>query len=126
LTADEIFEIAGWPAEFIAQVNGNLRALASYQYRPYHGHLVLFRARTRPLFHSHERDCGWGPYALGGLSVVELAGDHLTITEEPYVDALGQGLREALETATSAPLRQGRSSTPRGLHRVAEPCDEGT
>jgi amino acid adenylation domain-containing protein len=126
LTADEIFEIAGWPAEFIAQVNGNLRALANYQYRPYHGHLVLFRARTRPLFHSHERDCGWGPYALGGLSVVELAGDHLTITEEPYVDALGQGLREALETATSAPLRQGRSSTPRGLHRVAEPCDEGT
>src|SRR5262249_8658507 len=58
LKADEIFEVAGWPAEFIAQVNANLQALARYQYRPYHGHLVLFRARTRPLFHSHERECG--------------------------------------------------------------------
>ena len=102
LKADEIFEVSDWPAELIAQANANLQALATYQYRPYHGRLVLFRARTRPLFHSHERECGWRPYALGGLSLVEIAGDHLTITQEPYVGALGQGLREALETATSA------------------------
>jgi amino acid adenylation domain-containing protein len=98
-TVGEIFDVSSWSPELVARANANLRALATYGYGPYDGRIVLFRARTRPLFHSHARDLGWRTFARGGLEVVDLPGDHHTITWEPQVRALGQRLRDVLEQA---------------------------
>jgi thioesterase domain-containing protein len=98
-TAREIFDVSAWPPELIVQANTNLRALARYRYGPYDGRIVLFRARTSPLFHSHGREFGWRAFARGGLEVVDLPGSHGTVTTEPHVQVLARALRESLEQA---------------------------
>jgi aspartate racemase len=76
-----------------------LRALAERRHPPYTGRAVLFRARTRPLLHSHAPDLGWSELVLGGLEIVHLSGNHGTIIQEPHVHELARKFRAALDAA---------------------------
>ncbi len=43
------------------------------------------------------KDRGWSKFALAGLEVRQVPGDHFSMLEEPHVSALGAQLREFLE-----------------------------
>jgi amino acid adenylation domain-containing protein len=101
LVADDIFDTGAWPDDLRARVDDNLRALSEFRYRHYAGRVVLFRARERPLFHSHANDLGWGRFVLGELEVVDLNCNHATILKEPHVWELGRRFRLALDAAAN-------------------------
>ena len=100
--AEDMFDTSGWSDELIAHVNDNLCALAAYRYHPYPGHLVLFRAGTRPLLHSHLPDLGWKDYVHGGVEVIDLPGNHDTIMKPPIIHQLAQIFRTVFEDRARA------------------------
>jgi thioesterase domain-containing protein len=75
------------------------QALVNYSPRKYPGHITVFRARTQPLWGSHQPDLGWGKVAVKGVKVHIVPGDHSSLIEEPNVPALSARLAEALSAA---------------------------
>jgi thioesterase domain-containing protein len=67
--------------------------------KPYHGHLLLFRADTRNEGPYVDRTLGWRNVALGGVKVYKVIGDHESIFQYPNVveiaNILDRELREA-------------------------------
>lgn len=80
-------------------------ALAEGQYRvqSYAGKILLFRAAERGLRGLEDPGAGWKKYALGGVEVHELDGDHGNILNEPGVQSLAAQLRACLDAAQSQP-----------------------
>ena len=58
----------------------------AYQSKPYPGRVLLFKAKTEPLYHLLEVDTRWAKVAQE-LEVIPVRGTHGTIVELPYVRA---------------------------------------
>jgi amino acid adenylation domain-containing protein len=68
-------------------VAANDVAIQNYILRPYAGRITIIRARAS-VFDSAAaiaNGLGWGPWAQGGFSVIDVSGDHLSILESPGV-----------------------------------------
>jgi amino acid adenylation domain-containing protein len=80
----------------LTRVRGaNLQAQATYELRPWDGHLTYFRTEgsaEAPLQASAERF--WGSRA-GGVTVIPVTGDHGTILHEPHVFYVVNAILEA-------------------------------
>jgi len=72
-------------------------ALHAYQARPYSGRVLLFKAMTEPLYHLLEVDKRWSKVAPN-LEVISVRGTHDSVVREPYVRAVAESLRKALDT----------------------------
>ncbi|HSS48117.1 MAG TPA: amino acid adenylation domain-containing protein [Thermoanaerobaculia bacterium] len=74
-----------------------INVLAGYHYRPhpYAGPLLLLRATDNPP--GGEPDLGWGPFAAGGLEIMEVPGTHHSLIQPPNVEAVAARLRARLE-----------------------------
>jgi amino acid adenylation domain-containing protein len=64
--------------------------------KPYDGHLLVFRPKTRDDDPFRDEALGWRPLAMGGVTAYELEGDHLGITSEPRVQKLAELLAKHL------------------------------
>lgn len=64
----------------------------------YSGTVHLYRASTRPLFHSHSSDLGWSRVAYE-VRVIDLPGNHETILKDPSVSVLSSHLSHLMLTA---------------------------
>jgi thioesterase domain-containing protein len=71
-----------------------IQAARRYVPQPYGGRVDLFRAEK---FAVSDPDLGWRAYALGGVRVHVVPGDHLSIIREPYVRHLGDRLRTVID-----------------------------
>jgi amino acid adenylation domain-containing protein len=97
---------------------------AAVEYRPgiYRGTLTVLRAvDAHPWLLGAGRDLGWGSFATGGVSVVDIPGNHDTIAVEPNLGALGAALRDCMVAAGAGDgtpgcaLREGSTTaTPPG------------
>jgi thioesterase domain-containing protein len=87
------------PEQFLRLMENHYQALREYAPKPYPGRVVLFRARTRPLFRLHGYDLGWGALARGGLTVIPIPGNHETLLREPRVGVLAAALKEHIGRA---------------------------
>jgi thioesterase domain-containing protein/acyl carrier protein len=96
---DELFSADRIPEPFRRVLETHYQALRDYHPRPYPGCVSLFRARTRPLFRLHGNDLGWRSLARGGLDVIPIPGNHMTILEEPNVRVLATALIGSLREA---------------------------
>ena len=67
--------------------------------KPYDGHLLVFTARTREDHPYPENTLGWVPVALGGVTALEIDGDHRSMMNNPAVNAIAVQLDEALRAA---------------------------
>ena len=59
-------------------------ALYTYISKPYHGRVLLFKAKTEPLYHLLEVEKKWSKIA-SQLEVIPVRGTHDNIVREPYV-----------------------------------------
>ena len=94
---EDIFEWDQLSPHHQALMELHYQALNKYDPKPYPGRMTLFRARTRPPFHSLEPDLGWGDLARGGIDIRDVPGNHLSVLYEPYVRILADRFRDCLE-----------------------------
>ena len=74
-------------------------AARRYRARPYSGKVTLFVAAERTIEIVDDPVEQWKPLAKGGVDVITIPGDHLTIVTEPNVRVLAQRLDEYLARA---------------------------
>ena len=79
----------------------NYVAGVSYRVQPYPGKVTLFRAEHDPNEQPLPPDLNWGQFALGGVEIKDLPGDHGRLLYQPGLDALAAELGEALHEADS-------------------------
>lgn len=80
----------------------NLRAFRQYRPALYPGPVLLLRSQTRHAFFEEfqrEPDEGWRPLAGGGLTVLDVPGDHGQLLGEPNVTVVARRLQEAVDAA---------------------------
>jgi thioesterase domain-containing protein/aryl carrier-like protein len=96
------------------------RALRDYVPCPYNGRVTVFRAtegrgsaeyaHLLPVSHDKpEAMLAWNHFAAGGVELVDVPGDHITMLAEPHVRVLGGALTDCLERAC------GRVTSPMSL-----------
>jgi thioesterase domain-containing protein len=81
----------------------NLQALRSYTPRSYSGRVVFFVATERNAFAFVNPHLGWMNLALGGVSVHEVPGNHITMNLPPNIDVLAGRLAPHLAEAFESP-----------------------
>jgi amino acid adenylation domain-containing protein len=84
--------------------NASIKAARNFVPKPYNGHVLVFRARTRSNDPYDDPELGWGPLALGGVTAYEVDGDHDSIFRNPDVVAVAEVLDRELREAQRAPL----------------------
>jgi thioesterase domain-containing protein len=73
-------------------------ALARYAPAPYEGRVTLFRVRGgNGLFTTQEPEKGWRQLARGGLDVVVVPGDHVSLMRPPAVERLAAEIRARIQ-----------------------------
>ena len=70
-------------------------AYKAYQTKKFGGSIVLYRAKTRPLFHSLSPDCGWSS-VTNQLEIVSIPGDHRSLLTGDGLAILTQDLRSRI------------------------------
>lgn len=81
--------------QFVRVLRTHTEAWRAYKPRPYPGQITLFRAEIQEA-PALTPDLGWGKLAAGGVTIRETPGDHLSMIQEPHVQALAAQLRDCL------------------------------
>jgi thioesterase domain-containing protein len=74
-------------------------ALARYMPSPFDGRVTLFRTRGHRLLSSQDAKMGWSELARGGVEVILIPGNHVSMMRSPLVERLGAELEAHLSTA---------------------------
>ena len=109
LHALKMLEVEKLPSDLQRVAEINIQAAMSYQPRPYPGQVTLFRVRANSMFHPLEHDLGWGRFALGGVEVFTMSGNHENIMEDPRVQKIADQLRKCLDAVDQSKLAPRRS-----------------
>jgi len=72
-------------------------ALNKYTLNPFRGQLHLFKAQKRLYFVDEFKYLGWKKFALDGVVIHEIPGDHRTMFLPPHVEHLAAMLQAALD-----------------------------
>jgi thioesterase domain-containing protein/acyl carrier protein len=83
--------------DYVAFMNAVYAALQRYIPKAYAGRVLLYQAKTQPLYHLLEVDRAWGKIARH-LEVVRVRGTHVSLVREPYVRPIADHLRHVLAT----------------------------
>lgn len=80
----------------------NWRAMQAYRPGPFKGRITLFK--TSAISDKVERpsDYGWASVALGGLDIISVSGEHLTLFAPENVSRLAELLAESIEASRPA------------------------
>jgi thioesterase domain-containing protein len=97
---EHLFDVSHWSPGLYALVENNLKILGAFEYRPYDGDIVLFRARARPLLHPQTWDLGWQPLARS-VRVIPSPGNHHTLMHDPHVHYVARGLGAIVRASES-------------------------
>ncbi|HEV7377438.1 MAG TPA: amino acid adenylation domain-containing protein, partial [Pyrinomonadaceae bacterium] len=77
----------------------NVRAMLNYKPQPLPGRITLFKAEettTEP----GDSERGWDDFALEGVELLTVPGDHFTMVREPHVRVLAEYLARCVKDAT--------------------------
>jgi amino acid adenylation domain-containing protein len=74
----------------------NWRAMQAYRPQPYQGRITLFKAAAVSDKLERPADYGWAGLAGGGLDVVLIAGEHLTLFASENIESLARALTDSL------------------------------
>lgn len=93
------------------------KAYKAYRPKAFGGSIVLYRAKTRPLFHSLSPDSGWSS-VTDRLEIVSIPGDHQSMFTSEGLAILTQDLRcrilnlKPTESSHPGQLKESQSLTP--------------
>jgi thioesterase domain-containing protein/acyl carrier protein len=91
------------PTQLRVVEKANWMACASYVPRPSSLSATLFRCTTRSLGDHLDYLMGWRHIVLGGITVFEVPGAHLSMLENPHVEALAQKIDQTLSNSAAQP-----------------------
>ena len=81
--------------------NCNHYALKRYQFKPLNITVEVFKAETRTFYVDDKENMGWKPYALKGVNIHDLPGEHNTIFKAPNDKIFADVLQKCLDKAAS-------------------------
>jgi thioesterase domain-containing protein len=79
-----------------------LFALSTYHPEPYQGRIIFFRSADGLACFGGPLEFGWGRFAVRGVEVHVVPGDHISMFEEPNVGQLAERLRQYLPRPVGA------------------------
>jgi amino acid adenylation domain-containing protein len=82
---------------FVRILKTHTDAWRRYVPQTYPGQVTLFRASEESHEGSQEPGMGWSAWAMGGVEIHEVPGDHLSMMHEPHVQVLAQRLHACLD-----------------------------
>jgi thioesterase domain-containing protein len=74
----------------------NHQAMDNYLLSPYDGDIYLFKAQIQNFYVSDMIHYGWKTY-VNKINIVDIAGDHNSMFEDPIVEDLGKKLQTVLD-----------------------------
>jgi thioesterase domain-containing protein len=93
---DKFIDTTGWPPEQVSFAKRLYAANEAYVPRPYDGPVVVYAAKTQPLFHLLQVEDTWG-HICSRIETVRVDGTHLSFLRQPRVSAVANDLRSRLE-----------------------------
>jgi len=75
----------------------HMTALWRYDLLPFNDKLFLFKCKERIYFIDDPKYMGWSKYALKGVRVYDVPGDHKTMFEQPHVKEVARIVQDALD-----------------------------
>ena len=85
---------------FLTVMEANIQAINHYEVKAYPGKVTLFRSKiSSPKRYALDPLGGWGEFALGGVEVIDVPGDHMSMIKEPNLPVLAAQLKACLEKA---------------------------
>lgn len=97
----DLFDDGQFPAWFQLRQQADLAAAENCCPQPARLKVTLFQSKIRPLTHGHRTDLSWKRFALLGVEVHVIPGDHGTMLRPPHVDELSRQLNTALASAST-------------------------
>ncbi len=85
------------PMAFRDVREANYYASRNYVPKTYAGKVTLFRVQEQGVGILDRDYHGWDHWALGGVDVVEVPGDHVKVIEEPHVRVVAERLRDCID-----------------------------
>jgi len=92
---DAFADTSRWPTEQAAFARSLFDALERYEPKPYGGRVLVYAAKTQPLFHLLQVSATWSKIA-SEIETVPVDGTHISMMREPRVAALAADLRARL------------------------------
>ncbi len=77
----------------------NIMAEKKYQLKPYNIAIEVFRAEKRTFYMDDFEYLGWKPYALKGVNIHNIPGEHNTIFKDPNEKIFAKVLQKCLDEA---------------------------
>ena len=93
---EDLVDLRGLPEDIVERLRYHLELLQEYVPGAYSGPLTLYRARTQPLFQFSAFDLGWGKIARQGVEIINIPGNHRSVTVEPNIVLLVKALCASL------------------------------
>jgi thioesterase domain-containing protein len=103
-TVDAFMDTTVLPPEQAAFARGLFAALEDYVPQPYDGRVLIYAAKTQPLFHLLQVDVAWGKITTR-IDTKYLEGTHLSMLREPQVSILASHLQDYLSKLHTVPER---------------------
>ena len=75
----------------------NVEAWEKYVFTPYNGSIELFRAKKRTFYMDDFEYLGWKPFALKGIRIHEIPGEHNYIFAPPNDQEFAEILQKCLD-----------------------------
>lgn len=86
-----------------AVFQANVKAIVEYEAQPCRSRLTVFRAEEKATPMHEDPELGWGPWAGGGVEVIEVPGNHVSMFREPTILTVAEHLERLLMQDQPAP-----------------------
>src|SRR5579863_709617 len=93
---DSFVDTSGWLAEQVSFARKLYAANEAYVPRSYDGAVIVYAAKTQPLFHLLQVEATWSR-VCSAIETVRVEGTHLSFLRQPRVSAVANDLRSRLE-----------------------------
>ncbi|MGH7088216.1 MAG: alpha/beta fold hydrolase [Stellaceae bacterium] len=96
-------DTSSWSDSQVSFMKALFDALCRYVPREYGGRVLVYAAKTEPLYHLLQVGAGWSKIAARS-EVVQIGGTHVSLNEKPHIERLADHLRRRLaECSPAAP-----------------------
>jgi len=95
---------------FVMLLRNDLHATQNYELRRYPGRITFFKANETLEGTNTDLTMGWSDWAIGGVDVHNVPGNHATLMYEPHVEILAELLTACLDLARAAEADQNSAA----------------